>query len=327
MKPRKERGTYIGGHDAARIVGSFPYGAGAADTYAAIVHKRKVPMNPKMLRGLLMEPGLSAWVAEQRRVPHARDVFLHDSRVPFFGGTADGIEEGGEVLHEFTTTTTNSAHLWGVPGTDDCAKHKWIQTQWYMGIMPSLRVAHVWCYVMDGDEDPLHYVVPRNEVAIGELRRQSEAFWYEHIIPRIPPLSGVHGADAYDVLDACYPNALGPVVDADKTMIELATAYATARGMEKIAETTKKKLGAQIKALLAEHVGAKWEGGSVSWQARAIGEKTNWENIAHEVAMKLGADGVWFNGLVRENTFPAKSVRGLRVNVRGVQQPKFEGEE
>jgi hypothetical protein len=323
-KNQRKRGSYLGGHDAARICGVFPYGAGPADTYAHIVHGQRAKPSPRMLRGMFMEDGLMAWIAEQRGVVHERDAFFVDDEVPFFAGSIDGIEDGGEVAHEATTTTTNSKHMWGVPGTDDCAKHKWVQSQWYMGLVHSIREFHVWCFVVDGDEMPLHYVVPRNEVAIAEMRERSEAFWYDHILARVPPLPGVgqvYDADANEALQACFPSATGAVLDAEKDakLIELASIYAAHRASRKLAETEQEKAGAALKALLGEHAGARWSGGSVSWQSRSIGDKTNWEQVAHEIALKTGLAGEVFNGLVRENTFAAKSVRALRVSVKGIK--------
>lgn len=313
------RGSYLGGHDAARICGVFPFGAGPADTYAHVVHGTRAPMSPRMLRGLLFEPGFMAWVAEQRGVAHERDVFLVDDEVPFFAGSVDGVEDGDEVMHEVTTTTVRSRHLWGVPGTDDCARHKWVQAQWYMGMLPTLREAHVWCFLVDGDEDPLHYIVPRNEVAIAELRERCEAFWYDHVLARVPPLAGVHDSDAGETLDACFPHATQAVVDADAELIAAAESYAGARAALKEHEEAKDTAGARIKALLGEHEGARWPGGSVSWKERSIGTKVNWEQVAHEVALKVGFDGAAFNGIVREQTFEARSVRALRVNVKGIK--------
>ena len=313
------RGSYIGGHDAARICGVFPYGAGPADTYAAIIHKAKVSPSPRMLRGLLFEPGFLAWVGEQRGISQQRDVFVVDDDCPFFAGSLDALEEGDAVMHEVTTTTTMSRHMWGIPGTDDCARHKWVQCQWYMGMIPSIKEAHVWCFVVDGDEDPLHYIVPRNEVAIAELRERCEAFWYQHILAKVPPMASVHGSGASESLNKCFPSATAPVIDADAELIGAAERYAAARSDARFAEELKDTEGARIKAILGEHEGARWGGGSVSWKEHALTEKVNWEQVAHEVALKMKMDGVVFNGIVREQTFKGKSVRGLRVKVRGVK--------
>lgn len=321
-KTTRNRRTYIGGHDAARIGGVFPYGAGPADTYARIVHGTTVEMNARMWRGLAMEDGFATWVAEQRGISNERDVFYVDDDIPFFAGSIDALEPGERVGHEFTTTSSMNKGHWGVPGTDDAAKHKWVQAQWYMGIVPTIREVHVWVYFVDGDDMPSHYIVPRNEVAIAELRERSEAFWYDHILPRIPPIPGVgdvHDPDANAALQALFPTALGAVVDADATLVELAQRYAVARLAEKIGEAEKSKVGAQLKALLGDHKGARWSGGSVSWTSRSIGEKTNWEAIAYELAQKNNTPGEVFSGLVRENTFQAQSVRALRVSVKGIK--------
>lgn len=314
----RERGTYLGGHDAARIAGVMPWGAGVADTYASVVLKNRTPMTPRMLRGLLFEPGLAAWVAEQRGIPHERDVFLMDDDVPFFAGSLDAVETGGEVMHEFTTTTTRSSFMWGIPGTEDCAKHKWVQAQWYMGLDARLREAHVWCFLVDGDELPMHYIIPRNEVAIGELRTRSEAFWYDHILPRVPPLGSAFDASANEALDKLYPKSSGPIIDASAELVDAAQQYADARAAMKQHEEAKESAAARLKAALGEHQGARWPGGSVSWKDRPLGEKIHWESVAHELALRCKVDGAVFNGLVAENKYEARSVRALRVSVKDV---------
>lgn len=321
-RSERVRGTYIGGHDAARIVGEFPYGAGAADTYAAVVHRRVIEQTPRMLRGLLFEPGFAAWVEDLRGVPQKRDVFVIDDDVPFFAGSVDAIEDGGRVIHEFTTTTTDSRHMWGVPNTDDCARHKWIQSQWYIGMLPGFEEAHVWCFVVDGDEDPLHYVVARNELAIAELRSRAEAFWYDHVLARVPPLPGVHDVfgDDNEALNACFPSATAPeLADVDAEFVLQAQKYASFRAAQKMAEVEKKSAAAKLKAMLGGHEGGRWDGGSVSWKSHSIGAKTNWEAVAYELAKIGRVNGEVWSGLVREQTFEAKSIRSIKVNVRGIK--------
>ncbi len=321
-----ERGTYLGGHDAARIVGVHQYGAGVADVYANIVNKQKTEQNPRMLRGLLMEPGLIEWVKEKRGreligKPMARGAFAVHKEIPFIAGSLDAVEVGWRVMHEVTTTTTTSRHIWGVPGTDDCSKLKWVQCQHYMSLVPTLVEAHVWCFVVDGDEEPLHYVVPRNEVAIAELQERCEAFWWDHIVPKIPPMPGAGAiySDENEAMQKLFPRATGDVIDADSELVSNAMAYATYRAAEKMAKEGKELHGAKIKAVLTEHEGARWDGGSVSWKETSLGEKTVWEQVAHEVALKAGMQGETFNGIVRENTFKSFAKRALRVNVKGLK--------
>jgi hypothetical protein len=264
-----------------------------------------------LLRGLLFEPGLAAWVAEQRGRALERDVFCLDDAVPFFGGSIDAVEEGGEVIHEFTTTTTRGRHLWGVPGTDDCAHHKWAQAQWYMGVEPRFREAHVWCFVVDGDEEPLHYIVPRNDGAIAAMRERCESFWWDHVVARVPPPGG-----ASDALDVLHPRANGKIVEATPDLIAAAHRYAVARDAEKSAKDEKDEAAGAIKAALGDDEGARWSGGSISWKEREMGEKVSWEEVAHQVALRSKMPGEVFNEIVREQTMASRSVRALRVTVQ-----------
>lgn len=321
-KEKRDRRTYLGGHDAARIAGVFPYGSGVADTYARIVHGTELKLETWMMRGMFMEEGFAQWVAQQRGIEHERDVFVVDDDVPFFAGSLDAIEPGERIAHELTTTTSRASYMWGVTGTEDCAKHKWVQCQWYMGRIPTIEEFHVWCFVVDGDDDPLHYIVPRNEVAIAQLNELCEAFWYDHVLTKQPPLPGVttiHGDDN-EALNACFPSPTGPVIDADAELVLQAEKYASFRAVAKAADEEKQTAAAKIKALLRGHEGARWNGGSIQWKDRSIGEKTNWEQVAHEVALKAKLPGEIFNGIVNEQTFSARSIRSLTVRVATIEQ-------
>jgi hypothetical protein len=319
---KRDRRTYLGGHDVARIVGEE---RGIADTYARIVHGRDLDQTPAMLRGLIVELGLVRHAAAVRGARIQRDVHVIDDKIRFFGGSLDAIEIPDEdVIYEVTSTTTWNRHLWGVPFTEDCSRTKWIQSQWYMGLEPRVREVHVWCLVVDGDETPLRYTVPRHDAAIAELRERAERFWWDHIVARRPPIPGDVNQRDLDALNACYPRATGSVIDADAELVALAAEYADARAIEKHALARKNVAGARIKAMLREHEGARWAGGSVSWKEVDLKPKPAWEEIAHVIAMRTGMTGETFNGLVAEHTFPGKSQRSLRVNVKGSKQPPKE---
>lgn len=317
----RDRRKYLGGHDAARIVGVFPYGAGAADTYARIVHGVEVDRSAAMARGLLMEPGLIDFVEQTRGIKLERDVHLRDDVVPFFGCSIDALEVGGRIVHECKSTLQISRHRWGVPHTDDVPREVWIQCQWEMGFDDRFREAMVWVFFVDGDEpDPLLFIIRRDATAIAELREKAEAFWFDHIVARVPPLPGVWDEDAEEVLRACYPVVGAPVIDAGAEVVQASWLYAWWRFIAKAAETEKKKIGARIEAVLGKHEGARWRGGSVSWKSHPLGTKVNWEAVAYELAKREGTDGLVFNGLIRENTHPSFSVRSLRVHVRGANE-------
>jgi putative phage-type endonuclease len=311
----RDRRKYLGGHDASRICGTSQYGT-SADTYARIVHGAEQPQSPAMLRGQLLEPGILKWIGEQRRCVIDSGWFLLDSDVPFFGGSPDGVE-GRSVLHEIKTTTMLQRHRWGMAGTDDIPQEVFVQVQWYMGITDA-DVTHVWVWFIDGDEDPQHYVVPRNRVSITEIRKRCEAFWWDHIVARVPPLPGVHDVGAFNTLDALYPRATAGILSPAATppgLMQAAVDYDTSRAIEKMAEQKKKEIGAYIKEVLREHKGARWDGGSVTWSSHELPAKPNWEQIAHQIALHTKVSGEVFNGIVKENTFEAHSVRALRVTI------------
>lgn len=314
---QQDRRKYLGGHDAARIVGVSPY-SGAGDTYARIVHGRDQEQTGRMLRGQLLEPGMLDYVSGLRGgVPIERKWFMIDDRIPFFGGSPDGLElHAGEprVMHEVKCTGFHQRHRWGVTDTEDVPPEVFVQVQWYMGMLPAVQVAHVWTLFMEGDDDPLHYEIKRNDTSIAEIRRQCEAWWYDHILARKPPPPERSNANSLEVL---YPRADKDVKPATPELVAHAAAYHHAREEAKKWQEVKEEHGNAIRAELGPHKGARWDGGSVSWSERKLPEKVNWEEVAHQLALKTKVAGEVFIGLQQENTISNGVARSLRVTLKG----------
>lgn len=297
----------------ARIVGASRFST-AADTYARIVFGVEQPDNPHMRQGRLLEPGIRAWVEQERRTT-IEPWHVVDDRVPFFGGSPDGVEPGAEVLHEIKTTGLHNRGRWGVIGTDATPIEVFIQCQWYMGLVPSARECFVWVYFVGGNDDPIGYHIARNDESIAALRERCEAWWFDHIIPRKPP--PVEALESGSV-DALYPKATGDVLALadDSDVARAAAAYNYARAQEKDHKAEKETAATVIKSALGAHKGAKWPGGSVSWTERKLAAKTNWEAVAYELAQRGKIPGEVFNGLVNENTNESATYRALSVTIK-----------
>ena len=341
---KRQRGTYIGGHDASAILGLNPYRS-AGDVYAGIVHGWQQERTPRMLRGLIVEEGLMSHAAQMRGtelrgaeliakaallaqvldeaapIQIARDAFFLDDRIPFFGGSVDAVEspfDRPRIIHEAKSTLANGfgteplATRWGPDGTDDVERTAWLQVQWYMGITGA-QEAHVWLLVLDGDEEPRHYIVPRNRTAIVELREAAEAFWWDHVVPRVPPAVAPKNDGA---ANAMHPNGVKDLkIPASDALKAAAAVFAEARTQAKVLEEVKDTAGATIKNILGQAEKASWDGGSISWKESKLQPATNWEQVAHELALKFRIPGEQFIGIVREETKPRRTARVLRVTI------------
>jgi putative phage-type endonuclease len=319
----RKRNSYLGGHDASAILGLNPY-ASAGDVYAKVVCGHEVEQTPRMLRGLIVEPGMIDYVRGQRQQPAIEnDCFFLDDRVPFFGGSVDGVESP-RVIHEIKSTLAHGwggdlAERWGPTNSDDVERSAWLQCQWYMGITGA-RETHVWLLILDDDEEPRHYTVARDDGVIRTLRDAAEAFWWDHVVLKVPPSVACISSEAAQRLHPVGVKGLAAeVTDSIRWHAE---AYALARATAKAAELAKQNAGAILKGALGEAEHCKWSGGSITWRARTLTMQTNWEAVAYELARKATIDGSVFNGIVRENSHRPWSSRALTVTITDPNKTK-----
>lgn len=338
---KRDRRAYIGAHGAVAIAGMSPW-ANAADVYAQIVLGAVTPQTTRMLRGRIIEPGLVAYASEQVGRPIANDVHYRDDRVPFFGASVDGVEgdlDRPDDIHECKSTTTDYAmNAWGVEGTDDVERTAYMQAQWYMGITGARRT-HVWLFVIDADEEPRRYLVPRSNTSIRHLRSCAEAFWYNHVLPCVPPAmhplrdenievmtTSVKGDGSTVTVGDLPPRMLKALQKEGATALpadhvaaftNAATTYYAAREVVKQATQQQKMAGAALAIMMGRHERAVFAGGSTTYRARGLPPVTDWEQVAHDVAIATNYSGERFIGLVKENTRPRKtSSRVLTVHIK-----------
>jgi hypothetical protein len=277
-----------------------------------IVNKVQVPMNGFMLRGLLFEPGMADYVANLRGEKLHRDAFYLDDNLPFFGASSDAVEGNPKrprVMHEFKTTTSRNAHKWGPPGSDEVEEACFYQCQWNMGINGATE-CHVWCLFVDTGEEPRHYVVPRNNKVIAELRAIGEAFWLDHVLARVPP-SAVSAAR--ETIHSMYPSAApGKSIDATAELIALTEAYDRARSEEKAAGERKDAASVAIKSMLGDAESASWTGGKVTWKNQKVGEpKVNFASAFDEAWQHYNLPTDEYHQLLRKHT--TQTTTGVRV--------------
>jgi len=311
---RLERDRYIGGHAVAAILGLHPHTT-AGDVYAALAlgSNEDISDKPAVKRGRIIEPALLTYVEDEQGRELKRDWFVLDDGIPFFGGTVDGADDTGLV--EVTTFNSNSRHLWGANGTADAATHKWIQSQWYMGITGKQR-ADVVALCVDTDE-LLHYPCPAIEDAIVEMREAAEMFWWDHIIAKKPPDPTQWGKAHLDgmthMLDAIYSKEEADKVDPTPELIEAARQYKAAHEALKVWESEKKSAANRIKANLADAGRSQWDGGRVQWTSHKLKAATDWQAVAETMQDELGIDLGTYQEIVQRRTKERFAKRTLRV--------------
>jgi len=262
------RGTYLGGHQIGAVVGLHPY----LSMHEVFAHCALgiSPATPKakatlFRRGHIVEEGLRLDTEEAYGVAIVPKTFWVDDEQPFIAGSPDGLTWGAdgapEMLWEFTSTTSRQLGImWGEDGDESgAALYKLLQVQWYLGLTGFPR-AMIVLWIADTGETR-YYPVERNDMLIERLREVADWFWCEHILTKTVPDAEECAAGWEAVgrgVDLCYFGTLDPMTNPPPALIEAAHAYGVWRDIESHAEEQKKELAAQIKAIVADHRGAKW---------------------------------------------------------------------
>lgn len=138
-----------------------------------------------------------------------------------------------QAILEIKTSSAFKSREWGADDTDEVPIEYIAQVQWYMWIY-NLQEAYIAALI--GGNQYRQYHITRDDELIAMLAEKAQAFWQNHVIPRIPP-NPQDGADAQKL----YPSDNGDTAEADSDTL---TAYAELRELK----TQEKELKAQIAA-------------------------------------------------------------------------------
>ena len=138
-----------------------------------------------------------------------------------------------EAILEIKTSSAFKSREWGADDTDEVPIEYIAQVQWYMWIY-NLQEAYIAALI--GGNQYRQYHIKRDDELIAMLAEKAQAFWQNHVIPRIPP-NPQDGADAQKL----YPSDNGDTAEADSATL---TAYAELRELK----AQEKELKAQIAA-------------------------------------------------------------------------------
>jgi putative phage-type endonuclease len=276
-----DRRTYIGGPDAAMIMGVSPYGS------AFDVWQRKMGLTDEIESSYLMEVGQAVESLilkyytkitgyEIRTMGTALDIYE-----PWRGGTVDALAldaDGNPVgVVEAKNTAAWNRSDWGAEGTDEIPDHYLIQGVWYMSLV---ELPWVDFPVSFGNTEPKIFRVNRNPKLEATILDRCRRFWHENVLAGVPPeVDGSDGADAY--LQSLYPRNTLDMLDGDDTASKLITDLSQTKSDIEHLERAKSLYEQKLKQIIGEHDGVQCVNGRATWTTGTDGKRrfriTNYE--------------------------------------------------
>ena len=227
----------IGGSDIAAIIGVSQFKT-ALDVYLSKTTDQPEQQGEHLYWGHALEnPIIDRFVQdtganvirqpEMRRHPqHEWAIANADALIMDNTGTL-------QAILEIKTSSAFKSREWGADDTDEVPIEYIAQVQWYMWIYD---VQEAYLAALIGGNQYRQYHITRDDELIAILAEKAQAFWQNHVIPRIPP-KPQDGADAQKL----YPSDNGDTAEADSDTL---TAYAELRELK----AQEKELKAQIAA-------------------------------------------------------------------------------
>jgi predicted phage-related endonuclease len=265
--PEPARGTYIGGPDAAAILGVDRFRS-PVDVAARL--KGLLPdvvANWRMKVGLALEPLILSDYAERYGVEVKQQPgFKRHPKYHWSGSHIDGLVP--QVPRLLEAKTTGYGDEWGEPGTDHVPQRVLVQVAYYLPIW-ECDEADVLVSIRNGD--PVEYHIARDPELEQLIYEQCDEFWQRYVVgDDMPPLDAGEGTKQY--LAIKHPRDTRPLIKADDRACEalrnLRQAYqnvATAKRLHGTAE-------AEVKALIGDAAGIDaGELGKVSWKLGSKG--------------------------------------------------------
>lgn len=272
--------TGTGGSEIAAIAGVNPW-ASAFDVYLAKVDGFEIEQNEAMERGTFLEDGVARWYAHRMgaHFAPATGTIRHASN-PYALCTPDRLvvfDNGREFLDLSIKVPgpTYGRESWGAAGTDDFPLMYLLQLQWELGILASrgfsLTEEHHLAAPIDGALRI--YVVRRDPEVFADLLEINDAFWRNHIIPRIPPpMDGSDGAGRW--LDRKFPRNREPLRAATLQESALVLALMEAEAKAEAAEGEREAAKNRLKASIGDGAGIEGAFGRVTWKANKHGVRS-----------------------------------------------------
>ena len=234
----------IGGSDIAAILGVSQFKT-ALDVYLSKTTEQPEQQGEHLYWGHALEnPIIDRFVEDTGANVIRRPEMRRHPDYKWAIANADALIVDGAGNHqailEIKTSSAFKSREWGADDTDEVPIEYIAQVQWYMWIY---NVQEAYIAALIGGNQYRQYHIQRDDELIAMLAEKAQAFWQNHVIPRIPP-EPQDGADAQKL----YPHDNGDTAEADSDTL---TAYAELRELkaqEKELKAQEKELKAQIAA-------------------------------------------------------------------------------
>ena len=190
-----DRRTYLGGSDAAAVLGLDPYGKTPLTVYLAKIGELGGTPDPDREKFLKRRKRFEEPIVAMLREEFGGEIIATNARyidpehgflaaeIDFEWADADGVIQNGEIK-TVSPFAFNEGAGWGEAGTDQVPVHYHAQVM--HGLMVTGR--HV-CILaaLAGLDTMVFYRIERDEETIAALRAAEVKFWREHVEARVPP--------------------------------------------------------------------------------------------------------------------------------------------
>jgi putative phage-type endonuclease len=281
MKPHIDRRGYIGGPDAAAIVGQSTWSS------AFDVWQKKIGLQDEMTDlPIVMRVGteLESLVCNlyaERTGYTLRDLRTEDNpngtiinpHEPWMGGSVDRLmlDENGVAVGVLEAKTAEGWKRtdYGEEGTDEVPAAYLIQCAWYLALtdLPFADLA-----VLFGRHQFCVFRIKRNLKLESALIARCRKFWFENVIAGHPPeLDGSPGADAY--LQSQFPRNTLDMLSGDAEAEAIMREYATHRDAAEFHDRKLQLKRQQLERLIGKHDGIQAATGRATWKSGKSGNR------------------------------------------------------
>jgi putative phage-type endonuclease len=273
-KPHIDRRTYIGGPDAAVIVGQSTWSS------AFDVWQRKIGLQDEMTDlpivmrvGTELESLVCSLYSERTGYTLKEVDCIINPHEPWMGGSVDRLilDENGVAVGVLEAKTAEGwkRNDYGEEGTDEVPAAYLIQCAWYLALtdLPWADLA-----VLFGRHQFCVFRIERNLKLESTLIDRCRKFWFENVIAEVAPeLDGSDGADAY--LQSQFPRNTLNMVSGDVEAETIMREYATHRDAAEFHDRKLQLKRQQLERLIGDHDGIQCATGRATWKAGKSGTR------------------------------------------------------
>lgn len=255
------RKTGIGASEAPMVLGESPHGGRIA------LYMRKLGLaddftTPAQEMGNLLENGIATYYARKTGAKLKGATTLRHPRDHWMLATPDRYVNGGQKLLQIKLVGIWMAHHWqdtdeGIP---DYVRVQVTQEMDVSGI----HLCDVAALI--GGTDPRIYQVEYDRDLADGIREANRAFWFDHILPKIPPESD-GSDDMNELLKRLYPRSRGPAIVASPELEALASLLIRARANASAWTTEQARIEQEMKRLMGPVEAVEGAGWKVTWRA------------------------------------------------------------